>query len=650
MTTTHRQRYIVEADAAQYVQGVQAGANATVAFDKVVDALTKSTLAWQEETQRLINTQGEAVRMSQLEAAAAERLQEAGVLTTEAYTEQIQTLDALLEYYKQDALATAQLMERKQSLANEVSRLSQSQQQGSQVNSQATNTLFQLSRGLEDAKQFQFGFGQGVQATSNNVTAAAESFAYLSAQSGGAMAAAKALAGSLVSPIGIFTVLASGISVLAAFGDELDVFDTAKEKAADAAKETKEYAKALQGLIKLDNPLTKLFAQATPEQLQLLGGTASSRLEAARQELAAAELAQQKVLLDIATASAKEFEEAEQAVADANSKIREQEGILDAILAVNRERRVLEEQLDDLKAAGFTITSKTEKAEKSIAQTQQERLADLRTELAAVSGAEGVRLAAMEAQARQLEVQVQQARELAKFRFLRESGTLDNPTPVAGDTSLVLSDDHRAFVGRLDRGHLRELPGLSEGGIKKYRELRRQFEAENEKMADAVRRTQEQMAESIQNGIAQSITTLASSIGDLADGTRSLTDVTKQIIGDFATQMGQTLIGFGTAGIAIRKFIVSPELAIAGGAGLIVLGSMLKRQASSQAASFSSGQPSSVANYSPNSRYGNISDATSYTPRQSRLVVTVSGELVGEQRAISAQIQQRTYEAEVMEL
>lgn len=64
-------------------------------------------------------------------------------------------------------------------------------------------------------------------------------------------------------------------------------------------------------------------------------------------------------------------------------------------------------------------------------------------------------------------------------------------------------------------------------------------------------------------------------LGGIAHGFHDFGNVLKQLLGNMLVAVGQTLIAFGTAGIAIKAFVHNPFGAIAAGVALVALGSAL---------------------------------------------------------------------------
>lgn len=115
----------------------------------------------------------------------------------------------------------------------------------------------------------------------------------------------------------------------------------------------------------------------------------------------------------------------------------------------------------------------------------------------------------------------------------------------------------------------------------------RQQEAIAETAAQA-----EQLAGVVAGGLTDAISSFFTAVGSGDDPFTAL----RQSIGNFAVDLGRTVIGFAIAGDAIKNFVQSaPGVGIAAGAGLIALGSALKKSAQEKTNSFVAGGASASA-------------------------------------------------------
>lgn len=87
------------------------------------------------------------------------------------------------------------------------------------------------------------------------------------------------------------------------------------------------------------------------------------------------------------------------------------------------------------------------------------------------------------------------------------------------------------------------------------------------------------MMQAVSKGIGDSFTQLGEQFGNIlggiAHGFHDFGHVLEGLLGNMLTSVGQVLIAFGTAGIAIKAFAINPLAAIAAGVAMIALGSAL---------------------------------------------------------------------------
>lgn len=108
--------------------------------------------------------------------------------------------------------------------------------------------------------------------------------------------------------------------------------------------------------------------------------------------------------------------------------------------------------------------------------------------------------------------------------------------------------------------------------------IRRQTEAwiaEVERAQDLILNVTASLQNAIQDSIAQTAEVIGTIIAGAGHGFSRLGAVVLAGIGNLMVMLGKSLIAFGIAGLAIKKFVISPGLAIAAGAALIALGSAL---------------------------------------------------------------------------
>jgi hypothetical protein len=91
------------------------------------------------------------------------------------------------------------------------------------------------------------------------------------------------------------------------------------------------------------------------------------------------------------------------------------------------------------------------------------------------------------------------------------------------------------------------------------------------------------LSETVQGSFVNIATSFAMAIGDMASGIGGIQNIAASVVGAFgamAVQLGQTMIQFGIAGLALKAFFKKPGLAIAAGIALVALGKVLTNKAS----------------------------------------------------------------------
>ena len=122
--------------------------------------------------------------------------------------------------------------------------------------SHATNTMMEFSRVVQDAPY-------GIRGVANNIQQLVGNFGYLSKSAGGAGAAFKAMASSLMGPAGILLAVSLVTSLLVQYGDQIANIGS---KSADLAKENEALAKSFE----TSNSILEAEIGALDAQLEIM--------------------------------------------------------------------------------------------------------------------------------------------------------------------------------------------------------------------------------------------------------------------------------------------------------------------------------------------------------------------------------------------
>ncbi|GHE34942.1 tape measure protein [Sphingobacterium griseoflavum] len=118
------------------------------------------------------------------------------------------------------------------------------------------------------------------------------------------------------------------------------------------------------------------------------------------------------------------------------------------------------------------------------------------------------------------------------------------------------------------------------------------FSALNEKLG-AVKSSFQSMTIELESTVESAISEMASSIGNaLASGENVFSAIGSSLIkglGNLAKSIGEQMIAFGIAGIALKKLMLNPYLAVAAGAALVALGSFAASSVGNQTSSYTGG-------------------------------------------------------------
>lgn len=208
----------------------------------------------------------------------------------------------------------------------------------------------------------------------------------------------------------------------------------------------------------------------------------------------------------------------------------------------------------------------------------------LKEQLMALRDTENSRLGQILQQNQQLQEQIRIVKRLNAERAKNDGSLGVNVSSVSGAGFDTTPQPIGELIGDLQKREAEQRKNLLSPRLLDD-EVVNQYENAADRYINAslrMKEANEQLASSIETGVQGAITSLATSIGS-GD---SMFDALRESIGSFAVQVGQTLIGFGTAGLGLQTFITNPAGAIIAGTALVGLGSALKSSVSKQTSSF----------------------------------------------------------------
>jgi len=138
----------------------------------------------------------------------------------------------------------------------------------------------------------------------------------------------------------------------------------------------------------------------------------------------------------------------------------------------------------------------------------------------------------------------------------------------------------------------------------------------------------------LETGIENSVYNMFDSIGNaFATGGSIIGAIGDSLVaglGSLASNIGKQMIAFGVAGIALKKLMMNPYLAVAAGAALVALGSFATSSVSKQTSSYSGGYSSSSNNIGAQSNdYSKFRGALYNDDKQVVELKLKNGELTG---------------------
>lgn len=126
-------------------------------------------------------------------------------------------------------------------------------------------------------------------------------------------------------------------------------------------------------------------------------------------------------------------------------------------------------------------------------------------------------------------------------------------------------------------GKTAELPG-GKSFVKALEDIAEKIKAPLTDMEERFKDLTKSIEQSLKDAALAGLTGIGELVGGLMSGAKDLASLPQlfgSVLAGLAKQIGQSMIKFGIAGIAIKRLAINPYLAIAAGAGLIALGSAL---------------------------------------------------------------------------
>jgi hypothetical protein len=460
----------------------------------------------------------------------------------------------------------------------------------------AGNTLTQFSRIAQDAPFGIIGIG-------NNITATAESFSYLKAQTGSTGGALKALASSLMGTGGILlgvSLLTTGFTLLAqsglSFSDVINKLKGNTDAYADALKKTNDEAYASKGVqeaVTNVNSLTNEINLAKQgfldkdkvvehynETIGKTTGLVNSIEEAEKALIKNGDAYIQMTLLKAAATLALD-EAAKKQLEAERTRVRKLAEFTNAFLDADLTQTRSKEQY--------------EQKQKDLAQKQTNRK---NAEIKEAEDAAKINLSI----AKKFQDDAAKIAKQFSFNFFgdnKETKTFNTPQVKGIGNNIIpapLFDVNgiKVFTGQVDAfgNKIKELPGVIKSTLV---QIPKEINEATLLMMEALLDFNNAATEIINNSIADTFAGIGNAIGSaLATGGNVLNSIGKVLLsslGGILTNMGQMAIEIGIGLLAIKSALKSlnPYVAIAAGVALIALGSFF----SSKSASIGSSRGSS---------------------------------------------------------
>lgn len=477
-----------------------------------------------------------------------------------------------------------------QGLALANRNLAQQNVQLANTTGSASFAVISLGQGFQDAGQFGMGMAQGIRAVTNNAQQAFQALVLLRNQTGSAGSAFAAFRTAMMGPAGLLlafgavtaaveffanrsqraakevTALKNAVGSLVDVADDIDKINVNLDILKAAREEEERRLEAMRAALKSrigENNELRARGQLSAEAVQNLlrqgvsqrqvNMLVSASLEDFREQIRLREtvltgLVEQELAaetrLSISQAARKNTALETARINDLNREGLGEEVDLDlSLLKRGRERFNLQEELNQIR----TIETETLRA----AVLASGDLLDNSEEILAAVGAE-----------------IELRRALLSIR--QNEADLARQRATDSNDPLLILDLENIDLGR-------------------------RLETEADRAERAIERLNLALSRQLGAGVADMLVNFATAEGGLKNFGSQL----MAAVGGLAVSLGKSMIQFGIAGIAIKKFIANPFAAIAAGTALVVLGSQLARSAQSRMDSFSTGASQSTSTFRP---------------------------------------------------
>lgn len=597
-------------------QALRSMAGSAAGADDAFESLENQILSYDQKTRSV--AAGAINFENALEALNAE-----GIVTTQQIQNQIAQYDRLLQYYERDALATQQLTTLKAGLKTQLAAAERGQNAFGQASGNTAAFVNNFAFTLNDAQQASLGLDALIRATSNNIGVMISQFQAVSAAEQGFRGAMRSIGRSLIGPLGISVAFNAATTAIVLLQD---AFKDAGDAAEDSAEEIQ---RPFEGLIEIIDAVKGSFdvnfTTLRQQSLTIAGEIGRIRNEIIEQERVVSQAFEQLTQAPNNRERISVLESERASLTALQEQLETQQGIQEEIALSLEKESEFRSRINELEQAGFKFSQdKNEEDEKSTRNALDELLAleeltkerdtlllvtseinreDLRrsaileSEIAQLEGIIEVRKRLFIEEARQREILQQFGADATPARLeglgLEPQDIIPDST-AAGVLDILKNIQERfqsdgtanvEFVFDIkDEGRLKAR-GLSDSIVSEVDAISKALEDELFEDVEDLIDLNERLSDSIQTSLAGGIAAFGAGLGDVISGAQKFSSLGGVVLGtlaDLGQSVGQQLIAFGTAGIAIQAFVTNPFAAIAAGLGLIALARTLRNRVQSQ--------------------------------------------------------------------